>query len=126
MVVIVFLDVVESVDCVVDLLIVVNVYLFWLSFHILSFLFVCSHRGSLFLCHHYIAYELRLERGYSHTLYKTKNEHGYVVVLLGKRNSNCVCVVCLRRVSVMMCVSEECVAEEASTGFIGEPQSGRL
>ena len=91
MVVIVFLDAVESVDCVVDLLIVVNVYLFWLSFHILSFLFVCSHRGSLFLCHHYIAYELRLERGYSHTLYKTKNEHGCVVVFLGKRN-NCVCV----------------------------------
>ena len=119
MVVIVFLDVVESVDCVVDLLIIVNVYLFWLSFHILSFLFVCSHRGSLFLCHHYIAYELRLERGYSHTLYKTKNEHGCVVVLLGKRNSNCVCV-CVK------CVSEECVAEEASTGFIGEPQSGRL
>ena len=118
MVVIVFLDVVESVDCVVDLLIVVNVYLFWLSFHILSFLFVCSHRGSLFLCHHYIAYELRLERGYSHTLYKTKNEHGCVVVLLGKRTRYCVCVV--------LCFSEECVAEEASTGFIGEPQSRRL
>ena len=100
---------------------VVNVYLFWLNF-ISSLFSVCSHRGSLLLCHHYIAYELRLERGYSHTLYKTKNEHGCVVVFLGKRN-NCVCVspksVC------EMCVVK-CLAEEASTGFIGEPQSGRL
>ena len=90
MVVIVLLNVVESVGFVVDVdcrecvLVLVELY-------ILSFLFVCSHRGSLLLCHHYIAYELRLERGYSHTLYKTKNEHGCVVVFLGKRN-NCVCV----------------------------------
>ena len=48
-------------------------------------------------------------------LYKTKNEHGCVVVL------------CLRRVSVKCVLCEVlCVAEEASTCFIGEPQSGRL
>ena len=34
------------------MLIVVNVYLFWLNLYILSFLFICSHRGSLLLCHH--------------------------------------------------------------------------
>ena len=36
-------------------------------------------------------------------------------------------MMCVSAKSVcVMCVLEECVAEEASTGFIGEPQSGRL